>query len=227
MAAAGTGWPLLDELSAAGRQRVLATARRRQFRRGDVVFREGDPSDAMHLVESGIFAVEISTPAGDRTVLNVLAPGAFFGELSLVSPAAHARRTATVLALAAGQTLALGSQQFAAVRAAHPEVERLLVAALAERVDQLSARLLEALHTGADQRVLRRLAELAETFADGTADIVIPLSQEDIATMAGASRPTVNQLLQRLAADGVVALGRRQITIGDAARLRALAGEDA
>jgi CRP-like cAMP-binding protein len=225
MTAADVHWPLLDALSAGARERIMASARRRQFRRGDVAFREGDPSDSMHLVEAGVFAVEVSTPGGDRAMLNVLAPGAFFGELSLVTGAGAARRTATVSALCAGQTLVVSEQAFRAARDAHPDVERLLVAALAARVDQLGGRLLEALYTPVDRRVYQRLLELAEIFEGGD-DVLIPLSQDDVATMAGASRPTVNQVLQRLVASGVIELGRRQITITDPHRLRAAADDE-
>jgi CRP-like cAMP-binding protein len=122
--------------------------------------------------------------------------------------------------------LAISTQAFTTIRDTHPEVERLLVSALAHRVDELSGRLLEALYTGVDRRVYRRLLDLAEIFDDQSPDGVIPLSQEDIATMAGASRPTVNQVLQRLVASGVITLGRRQIAISDLKGLHAAAAED-
>jgi CRP-like cAMP-binding protein len=225
MPAADVHWPLLDALSPEARERFLASARRRPFRRGDVVFGEGDQSDSMHLVVSGVFAVEVRAPDGDRAMLNVLAPGDFFGELSLVAAVGPAHRTATVSALAVGQTLVVSEQAFREVREAHPEVERLLVAALATRVDQLSGRLLEALHTAVDRRVYRRLLELAEIFDDGVADVIIPLAQDDIATMAGASRPTVNQVLQRQVTADVIELGRRRITITDRDGLQAAADD--
>jgi CRP-like cAMP-binding protein len=220
-------WHLLDGMPAADQERILSAARRRQFRRGDVVFHEGDPADGMHLVESGVFAVEVSTADGERAMLNVLAPGDVFGELALVTSTLRPHRTATILALTPGQTLAITAQAFAVLRETHPQVERLLVAALAHRVDELSGRLLEALYAGVDRRVHERLLELAEVFAEHGTDATIPLSQDDLATMAGASRPTVNQVLQRLVAGGVITLGRRQIVIRDLAGLHAAAGTDA
>jgi CRP/FNR family transcriptional regulator, cyclic AMP receptor protein len=214
-------WPLLESLPPDDRARVLAAARRRHFDRGEVVFREGDLGDSLHLIESGTFAVQVSTPAGERATLNVLSPGGFFGELALLHESR--RRTATVLALAPAQTLAVGGTAFAAIRESHPAVERLVVAALAHRVDQLSIRLLEALYVGVDRRVYRRLIELAEVYAATSSDLVIPLSQDDLASMAGASRSTVNQVLQRLVSRATISLGRRQITIRDLAALRAAA----
>lgn len=90
----------------------------------------------------------------------------------------------------------------------HPQVERLLVTLLAERVDQLSQRLLEALYVGVERRVFRRLLELVDIYGQGQAAPVIPLTQDDLAGMAGATRPTVNQVLQRLARQGTVTFRR-------------------
>jgi CRP-like cAMP-binding protein len=216
---------LLDSLGSDERAGVLAAARPRQFRRGEVVFRAGDPGEAMYLIESGVFAVEVSTPAGERAMVNVLGPGAFFGELALIRSATRPHRTATVLTLTAGRTLCITGSAFTVAREAHPEVERLVVAALAQRVDELTEQLLEALYTGVDRRVYRRLLDLAGLFAEHDGDPVIPLSQEDVATMAGASRPTVNQTLQRLVALDMISLGRRQIVIRDLDGLRAAAAD--
>ena len=72
-------------------------------------------------------------------------------------------------------------------------------------------------------RVYRRLLELAEVCSRTSADGVIPVSQTDLAAMAGASRPTVNQVLQKLVARGTISLHRRQIVIENLGALRAAA----
>lgn len=216
-------WPLLESLPVDDQNRVLDSARRRHFTRGEVVFHEGDPGDSLQLIESGIFAVQVSAPGGEKLTLNVLSPGGFFGELALLQGAETPRRTATVLALVPSQTLTVAGTTFAALRKAHSALDGLFVTALVHRVDNLSIRLLEALYVGVDRRVYRRLLELAEIYGQSSSDVVIPLSQGDLATMAGASRPTVNQVLQKLVSRGMITLGRRQITILDLPALRAAA----
>jgi CRP-like cAMP-binding protein len=129
------------------------------------------------------------------------------------------RRTATITALTPAQTLTIAGSAFTELRA-RPAIEQLVVTALVHRVEQLSFRLLEALYVGVDRRVYRRLLELAEIYSP---ELVVPLSQEDLAMMAGASRPTVNQILQKLVARGIIELGRREITIRDLPALRATA----
>lgn len=216
-------WQLLESLPIDDQNRILEVARRRHFKRDEVVFHEGDQGDSLHLIESGIFAVQVSAPTGERSTLNVLSPGGFFGEMALLRGAQPPRRTATVLALETAQTLVVEGTAFMALRNSHPSVERLVAAALAQRVDELSMRLVEALYTGVDRRVYRRLLELADIYGQRSSDIVIPLSQDDLASMAGASRPTVNHVLQKLVSRGMISLGRRQIAIRDLAALRAAA----
>lgn len=207
---------MLDALRPEERDRLLATARRARFKRGEVIFREGDPGDSVYLLETGRLAVHVSTPGGESAILNVLRPGDFFGELALLRESPRRRRSATISALEAAQTLTFPGDVFDALRQSHPALERLVSGMLAQRVDQLGLRLLESLYLGVDRRVYRRLAELVDIYRDDDAGSVsIPLTQDDLAFMAGATRPTVNQALQKLASRGVVALGRRQIEVLD------------
>lgn len=216
-------WHLLSPLTDAQRGHVLSATRSRSYAKGEVVFHEGDPGETLHLIRTGRFAVRVSIPSGDTATLSVIGPGDAFGELALLGPSNE--RTATIVALEAGETLSLSRQDFAALRQDNPGVEQLLLAALARRIDELSRALLEALYVSVDRRVVRRLLDLAEAYpTPGQRVVTIPITQDDLAGMAGASRPTVNQVLQRLAGLGAVSLGRSRITIDDLALLRRRAG---
>ena len=122
MGALTVPWALLEAIPADDRQRVLAVARRRRFARDEVVFHEGDVGDSLHLIESGIFAVQVAVPSGESLTLNVLSPGGFFGEMALLADQRPRRRTATVRALAAGQTLTIDETAFESLRRAFPAV---------------------------------------------------------------------------------------------------------
>lgn len=216
-------WPLLAPLEADERERVLAAARPRRYARGEVVFHEGDPGESLHLVEDGRFAVRVSVPSGDTATLSVLGPGESFGELALLRESHE--RTATIVALEASRTLTLSRNDFLALRRSSPGVEQLLVETLAQRVDELSQALLEALYVGVDRRVIRRLIDLAKAYqVPDQVVVTIPITQDDLAGMAGATRPTVNQVLQRLAASGTVVLGRGRIELHDLPALRRRSG---
>ncbi|MDQ3781498.1 MAG: Crp/Fnr family transcriptional regulator [Actinomycetota bacterium] len=213
-------WVLLSPVSADVREQVLAAARPRRFARGEVIFHEGDPGDCLHLIQSGRMAISVSMDSGESATLRILGPTDAFGELALLGGGIGRPRTATVTALESAATLALSRQAFASLCAKHPEVERLVVSLLAERVDQLSQRLLEVLYVGVDRRVYRRLVELADIYGPGMAAAVIPLTQDDLAGLAGATRPTVNKALQRLADSGLVRLHRGTIEVTDVQALQ-------
>ena len=173
--------------------------------------------DTLHLIARGRFAVRIVTPLGDTATLGVLVPGESFGELALVTAG---RRSATVVALERAETQSIHQLDFAALRRRHPDVTDVLVRALGARVVRLSDQLVEALYVPADRRVLRRLAELARLYAqdDGTAKV--PLTQEDIAGLAGTSRATVNRVLREAEARGELRLGRGRTIVVDPEAIR-------
>lgn len=197
-----------DELQLAGR--------RRKFSRGEIVFHEGDPGDSVHRVSSGRFAARITTPLGDVATFAVHGPGEVFGLLAVLHP--EERRTATVAALEAAQTLAIPRSAFLRLKAAHPPVANAVERLLLEMLSASSARLVEALYTPVHLRVRARLRDLARIYGDGGSDpVTIPLSQEDLAGLAGATRETVNRALQDEQARGAVTLARRRITIMPAA----------
>ena len=210
-------WELLDGLGDTEVQALLSIARRRKFARGEVVFHEHDPADTLHLVDKGRFAVRVATPLGDTAILSVLGPGDMFGELSLLSDA-DARRSATVAALEAGETRSVHRLDFERLRSTHPETSAVLISILSGQVRQLSRHLLEALYVPADKRVLRRLLELGALYAEGDTTVV-PLTQEDLAGLAGTSRATVNRVLREEETRGTVKLGRGRTTVLDAEAL--------
>ena len=211
---------LLPALSEEERRELLSHARRRRFTRGQVIFHEDDPGDTLHLIAKGHVAVRITTELGDTLTFTVLGPGDCVGELSIL--AEGSRRTATVSALDPVETVSLQRQQVLELRNANAAVDRVLVDVLANQVRRLSEHLVEALHVPVERRVVRRLEALCELFSStGTpGTCVVPITQDDLADLAGTTRPTTNRVLKTLEADGVVALRRGRLEVVDLEELR-------
>ena len=161
-----SGPHLFDSLPDDTRTGLRAEMRRRRFKRGEVVFHEGDPGDTLHLIEVGHVAIRTSTPMGEVATLVVLGRGDVFGDQALLDP--NSRRTASALAVEVTETLSLSRDRFEHLRRTEPAVDRFLVDALAAQVRRLDAHLLDALYVPAETRLLRRLAELTESFAPAT-----------------------------------------------------------
>jgi CRP-like cAMP-binding protein len=209
-------WKLLEVLPDSEREAILLRARRRQFGKGEPIIHEGDRGDALHLISRGHVAVRLSTASGDRYIARIIGPGGWFGELAMLSPG---ERNATVAALDRVTSLAVDRETVDAVRARIPQFDKVFVDALVAEVRRLSFALLEAHFLPVDRRVLRRLAELAAIYGDEEGAVALPLTQEEIAEVAGTTRPTVNKVLQRAADAGIVSLQRGQVTILDRQQL--------
>jgi CRP/FNR family cyclic AMP-dependent transcriptional regulator len=199
-------------------ERLLSVATRRRFARGEVVFHRDDPADSLHLIVKGRFAVRVMTPLGDSVTIAVRGPGDAFGETALL--AANAKRTATVRALEPAETLALHEDAFARLREASPTVDRILFAFLAAELRRQNDLLLEALYLPVDRRLRRRLLELARLYGgDRNGEVTIPLTQAELAAMAGTSRPTANQILRAEQEQASLRLERGRVVVLNRAAL--------
>jgi CRP-like cAMP-binding protein len=207
---------LLAPLDQARRERLLSRCTSRRFQRRQVIFHHGDPSDGMYLIVSGRVMIRISTPAGEDACLTVSGPGESVGEQSLLVDGG--RRSASAVALEPVETRFLSKAAFAALRADDAGLDQVMVQVLTSRVLRLTEQLVEALFVPATTRALRRVADAAGMYGDG----VIPLTQDEIASMAGCTRPTVNRALRSAADAGVVDLARRRIRVLDLDGLRRL-----
>ncbi|MEP7105118.1 MAG: Crp/Fnr family transcriptional regulator, partial [Chloroflexota bacterium] len=157
--------------------------------------------------------VGVTTRYGNQVTFTLLGPGDVFGELALIDPTA--RRTATLTALEATETVVLTQPEFDQLRGDRPEFASALVELLAERVRRLSDQLVEALYVPADTRVLRRLLTAADLYVGGE----VPLTQDELAGLAGTARATVNRVLRAEARKGTLELKRRRIRVLDRAAL--------
>jgi CRP-like cAMP-binding protein len=210
--------PLLRALPPEGRRLVLERCRPRTFPARAVVFHQGEPGDQLYVVTAGRALVHATTESGEAVTFAVVGPGQTFGELALVD--ASQKRTGTVVALSELMTLSLGREDFLLLRDRFAGIDRLLVGALAAQVERLSRHLLESLYVPVEQRVARRLIAVAGAFGGLERGTVVPITQEDLAGLAGTTRPTANLVLRAMAEEGAVELHRGRIEILDPRGIR-------
>ena len=134
-------------------------------------------------------------------VLALLRAGRCVRRVSLVS-GGEAVRSATVEALEQGETHAVYRGEFDRLRREHPGVGDVLVAVLADQLRRTNVLVLDAYYATAEKRVLRRLRDVRRCYADG----VVRLTQDDLASLAGTSRATVNKVLREEERRGTIEL---------------------
>jgi len=196
-------------------------SRRRPWRRGEVLCREGDDSDWVAVIEAGRVKASCHTANGTEVVLAVRGPGSLLGELAAVDAQP---RSATVIALEPVTALVMPPREFQAYLAAHGRVAVLLMRLLADRLRDADRKRIEFGAQDTKGRVAARLVELAERFGAPVADgvqIALPLSQDELAGWVGSSREAVSKALGSLRAAGWVRTSRLRVTVLNLEALRA------
>jgi CRP/FNR family cyclic AMP-dependent transcriptional regulator len=185
---------LLDttELFAALPEDVIAGLRDqatvRTYERNQLVFGQGDPSAELFVVQSGRIAIAARSSDGRESVLAVLEEGSLFGELPLFD---DAPRVADARALVESQVIVLEYAPVRKVLEEHPEALWYVVRLLTRRLRATDEALADAVFLDVPARTAKRLLELA-----GDSDeFRLPVTQEELAAMVGASRERVNKAL--------------------------------
>src|SRR5437879_5527149 len=159
-----------------------------RLRRGDVIFEKGDSATTLYVVFSGRVAIAAKATDGRESVISVLGPGAMFGEMSMFDGgmrSAHARALTTV------HLIAVSFEDVREVLVHRPDVLWAVVRILARRLRATDEALADAMFLDVTGRTAKRLMELA----DGEDDFRMPLTQEELAGMVGASRERVNKAI--------------------------------
>lgn len=212
----------LSALTDQERAAFAAVGRDRRFAPGEAVFHEGDDASGVIAIVSGRAKVAAAGAAGREVVLRFAGAGELVGELSAV---AGRPRTATVTALGPLETVAVRTADFRQFLAEHPRLASLMYERLAVLLAEANRQLVDFATRDVTARIAGRLLELAETAGepDGSAvRITLPLSQDELAAWAGASREAVARSLHLLRELGWIETRRREIRVLNADGLRSL-----
>jgi CRP/FNR family cyclic AMP-dependent transcriptional regulator len=214
--------PLLAALSEEARASLLERCRRRQYGRGAYLVYEGDPGDSLHVIVRGRVAVLIGGADGNPFTVALMSAGDFFGEQALLNRAAV--RGATIQAIEPTETLVIGRGEFEELRQQHPEVDRLLIGVLVAMVDRLTRQVAELTDVPGTVRIYRRIVALAELYADDSgaaaAPIEIPLTQDQLAGLAGVHLRLTSRVLGEARAAGLLDTSKRRMVVRDLEGLR-------
>ena len=193
----------------------------RKFRRGETIFHQGDPGDALFVVDKGSVKVVLPSDEGaEPAIVAILGPGEFFGELAILDGAPH---SATIVAVEPTETLVLHRDTFLSLIDSDAGLRRTLLASLAAEIRRLTGHVEDLHFLDLPGRLASRIVRLADSAGtraeDGTTRIAWPYTQSELAGMIGGSRQSVNRLLADLGEQGLVRLERDQLVVVDMERL--------
>lgn len=214
-----TGVDMFAGLEPEVRQRVIAAAVPRTFRKGQLLFVENDPGETLIVIKRGSVAVFRTSPTGERAVLSVLRPPDVLGEVSLLDGSA---RSASAEALEDCTALALSRGAFMELVHSNPRILDAVMRSLGALIRRLTEQNADHVFLDLPGRVAKTLVRLA---GESQAPMItIELNQSQLAEMAGGSRQSVNQAIGSFASRGWLRTEGRRIVVMDVPALRRRAG---
>jgi CRP-like cAMP-binding protein len=191
---------------------VAATAEVRHLRRNDLVFSEQDPPNELYVVRSGRIAIANTSVDGRESVMALMEAGDLFGEMPLLD---GGERSAGARALEPSELVAVPYGKVEEMLKERPHLLWGVVRLLAQRLRTTDAALADSVFLDVTGRTAKRLLELA-----GDADeFALPVTQEELAGMVGASRERVNKALSAFIKLGWLEQSDRRYRITDREQL--------
>jgi CRP-like cAMP-binding protein len=187
----------------------------RHYDTGEVVFREGDEGDTCYIVRSGLARAIRQHSDGRSITLSHFSAGDIFGELAMFD---DEPRSATVDVIEDTEVIGIPGRDMQRLMREHPEIAVKLIAALAKRLRATNERLARQSFQTVQSRVAAVLAQMVAAARDGNqgeSDVVITLTQADLAKLAGSSRESASRFLAALERAGVITQGRGRLTVHD------------
>jgi CRP/FNR family transcriptional regulator, cyclic AMP receptor protein len=200
---------------------LLATSVGSQsFERGEVLFHQGSIGSVLYIVVSGQVRIYTISKGGQELTLTICKEGEFLGELALLD---GLPRSASAQAMRPTTTLTLHRSAFLHTIAACPQIAAAVLEAMAARLRQTTAYAEQLSSLSAPRRVVRQLLSLAAQHgvAEGqTTRIDLRLTQDDLASLSGTTRETVNRVLALLRDQRIIRVERAQVSILDRVQLQ-------
>jgi CRP/FNR family transcriptional regulator, cyclic AMP receptor protein len=189
------------------------------FERGETIFHQGSIGGMLYIVVSGQVRIYTTDEAGQELTVRILKAGDFFGELALLD---GQPRSASVVAMCKTLALTLHRAVFMHIIDTCPPIAASLLEAMASRLRNATVQAGHLANHSASQRVVRQLHQLASSYGiddDGSIRIDLHLTQDDLASLSGTTRETVNRVLSSLRDQGLIRVKRARVSVLNLAEL--------
>ena len=212
--------PLFASLTEKELHALSARVTKKHFRRGELLFSEGDPCTGLFLVASGKVRIFKVSAAGREQVLAVEGPGSSFAELPVFDGGDY---PASASALEEADILFVSRKDFQNFCREHPDVALKVIAVVGSRLRRLVGIIEELSFTTVRQRLIAAILRMAETTGVPSKDgvhVELAKSHQDLAAELGTVRELVSRNLSRLQAEGFVEVEGRKIIVKNLAALK-------
>ena len=203
------------ELAMMDRQLTMSTCEA-----GRIFYMPEDSGEVLFLLKKGRVQLYRLAPNGKKLIMATLGAGAIFGEMSLVGQGMH---NAFAEAVEECILCVMGREDVERMIREKPDIAFRFVEVLGSRVQDLEQRLEDIAFKSIPSRLSALLLDLA--VEQGSHNIVVGFTHQDLSEMLGTYRETVTQTLNDFKGEGWIEIGRKQILLNNISQLQALMGE--
>ena len=192
---------------------LSSATKRRTFRAGEVIFHRDDPGQVLYMMKEGKVKICIISPDGQEVSLTVFGKGEVFGEFALLD---GLPRSADAVALEKVECYTLQRSDFQNAILKNPKIAILVLEALSKRLRNTNNMVEDLIFLDVYGRVAKKLLELADAHGVKTEEgvvIDVRLTQQELASMVGASRESVNKVLGYFTDKNFISTDKHRITI--------------
>jgi CRP/FNR family transcriptional regulator, cyclic AMP receptor protein len=217
--------PLLSALEPEERLLFTRLLQTRSYAARRTVVWEDERGGALFIVLSGYLKATTAGADGSELLLSIMGPGEVFGELSLLD---GQPRSASVSTLQAVELAFIEREPFLQMVEGSPKLAVRLLGVLSQRLRNLSKRCENVACKDVRSRLAQALVFLADRHGralDGRVEIPVRLSQQDLGSMVGATRESVNKLLRNWSRSGVLSHVSGRVTISNVDVLRSMSAD--
>lgn len=172
-----------------------------QFRKGQVIFSQGDAATDVRYLQKGTIKVSVLSKIGKEAVVGLLSQGDFFGEGIL---AGQTVRIATATAVAACSVMSIDKTAMSRLLHDEPSFAARFLSHMLARNIRIEADLVDQLFNSSEKRLARTLLLLARYGQAHPTHIVPKISQETLAEMIGTTRSRVNFFMNKFRKLGLI-----------------------
>ena len=199
---------------------LMTAAKRRAFRSGEVIFHRDDPGQVLYMIKEGKVKICIISPDGQEISLAVFGKGECFGEFALLD---GLPRSADAVALEKVECYTLQRSDFHNAIMKNPKIAIQVLEALTKRLRNTDNMVEDLIFLDVYGRVAKKLLELADAHGVKTDDgvrIEVRLTQQELASMVGASRESVNKVMGYFSEKDFISTDKHRITLHRIADLK-------
>jgi CRP/FNR family cyclic AMP-dependent transcriptional regulator len=199
---------------------LMTAAKRRAFRAGEVIFHRDDPGQVLYMIKDGKVKICIISPDGQEISLAVFGKGECFGEFALLD---GLPRSADAIALEKVECYTLQRSDFHNAIMKNPKIAIQVLEALTKRLRNTDNMVEDLIFLDVYGRVAKKLLELADAHGVKTDDgvrIEVRLTQQELASMVGASRESVNKVMGYFSEKDFISTDKHRITLHRIADLK-------